>query len=85
MKSLKKVVKRLWDESRMEDEVCIGLRKLGVGIIEGKMGRLLFRSLGLVQDIIGEDFAESDEFGDEFMYSDDFDEFWKKWFEERKN
>ena len=85
MKSLKKVVKRLWDESRMEDKVCKELRKLGVGIIEGKMGWLLFRSLGLVQDIIGEDFAESDEFSDEFMCSDDFDEFWKKWFEERKN
>lgn len=81
---VRKIVKRMWDESRHEDKVIEALVEIGLTAIEGDIGKALCRSVGMIQEVIGEEFADSDEFVEDFMYGEDFEAFYAKWFEEDK-
>lgn len=80
----KDFVRRLFNENKREDFVLDKLRDVGITAVEGVIGRLLFRSLGIVQLITPEGVGDSDDFADDFMGMEDFNEFYDKWYGEGK-
>ena len=76
----KALVKSFWEESRKEDKVSDKLYELGLMAVEGDVGEMLYRSLGLVQAITPEEVKAADEFADEFLYGEDFETFYEKWY-----
>lgn len=77
---LKEVVEKLWECNRLGDRLLEGIVKIGFTPDRGVLPELCAMPLEVLQMIVGADFVYTDRFVDEFLYGENFTEFWDKWF-----
>lgn len=80
----KAFVKHLLEERKQEDILVDIFNEIGFPSFEGLTEKLTCRSFGILQYITPKAFAETDAFLDDFMGMDDFEAFYKKWYEVEK-
>ena len=86
----KKIVKFLWDKNREAEDVIDELRDIGLKILEGKLGSAMDWALTMFLMLLpegmieGMNVKEEDLFTNEFLYGEDFEGFYKKWFSEEE-
>lgn len=78
----KKLVENLFKTRCKADKLTEGLGNLGFTSIEGELANVLYFSFHILEDITPEEIREDDEFFEDFVKMDKFEEFYRKWFEE---
>ncbi len=77
----KAMVEFLWLKSRASEQVLDKLADIGFVSIEGQIARATEWAFDVLEFILPSEVINNDEFYDEFHYGENFEEFYRKWFE----